>query len=298
MRPIGGTELLYNNLLKHTGSAWQHRINLMVSACRPEFIDVDRTNVVWQHLAHDQSAIVGMAYPREFINRIDHFVYVSDWQLGEFQKRFAIKHSSNRVIRNAIEPIQYVQKPRDRIRLIYTSMPNRGLEILLNAIDIMDRKDIELVVYSSDIIYGSSYARTVNHEQLFYRCKKTPNVVYRGYAMNQAVRKALQSAHILAYPSVYEETSCLAAIEAGAAGCRIVTTNLGALPETCGSWAAMTDYQYGDDLKKLSQQYAEVLNTEIDNYSDAQAESQSQWFNHRYSWFNRAQEWKEFFDQI
>jgi glycosyltransferase involved in cell wall biosynthesis len=298
MKPIGGTEILYNNLLKHAGFSWQDRVNLMVSACRPELIDSDRVNVVWQHLAYDQAAVIGMAYPQEFINQVDHFVYVSNWQLNEFKNRFAIEHCNNRVIPNAIDPIEYVSKPQDRIRLIYTSMPNRGLEILLNAFDIINRNDVELVVYSSDIIYGMGYARSVDHEQLFYRCKKHPNIVYKGYAMNQAVRKALQSAHILAYPSIYEETSCLAAIEAGAAGCEIVTTNLGALPETCGPWATMTDYRYGDSLQELSHRYADVLNTAINNYSNQSAQQQSNWFNQRYSWHTRTQQWKDFFNSI
>lgn len=298
MKPQGGTELLHNNLLKYVGSDWANRINLIVSACRPEFVDPNRVNVVWQHLAYDQAAIIGMAYP-EFIQSIQHFVYVSEWQLREFERRFATDLSQNRVIRNAIEPIEFIIKPEDKIRLIYTSTPNRGLRVLLEAFRILNRKDVELHVYSSDVIYGASYAaqRAREHAELFHRCKTTPGIVYKGFAANKAVRQALQSAHILAYPSIYEETSCLAAIEAGAAGCRIVTTDLGALPETCSDWARFVDYAYGDDLGILAEKYAAVLNEEIDLVSQNtyNQQEQSRWFNDRYSWSNRAEEWKEFF---
>lgn len=301
MRPLGGSEILNSNLLKYTGQDWQQKINLVLSVCDPAYIDSDRINVIWQHLAYDQGAIQGMIDAR-FIQAIDHFVYVSNWQLQQFNNRFATNLSQNHVIKNAIEPIEFKEKSNDKIKLIYTSTPNRGLEVLLKAFKIINRTDVELTVFSSNIIYGKSYSnqRAGQHDHLFHQCRTTPGITYRGYATNKAVRQALQQSHILAYPSIYEETSCLAAIEAGAAGCRIVTTNLGALPETCDSWATYVDYQYGDDLDELAERYAVTLNYEIDQYrkNNYNIKDQSEWFNNYYSWNTRAQEWLEFFNKI
>jgi glycosyltransferase involved in cell wall biosynthesis len=298
MRPLGGSEILYNNLLKYTGQDWQQKINLVLSVCDPAYIDPNRVNVIWQHLAYDQGAIRGMA-DADFIKSVDHFVYVSSWQRQQFEQRFAIDLSQNQVIRNAIEPIEFKEKPNGKIKLIYTSTPNRGLEVLLKAFKILNRTDVELTVFSSNIIYGKGYSNQLagTHDHLFHQCRTTPGITYRGYAMNKAVRQALQSSHILAYPSIYEETSCLAAIEAGAAGCKIVTTNLGALPETCDQWARFVDYAYGDDLTLLAEKYAAALNEEIDLVSQNvyNLQEQSNWFNANYSWEHRAQEWKEFF---
>ena len=294
MKPAGGTELLYNNLIKYLGTDWQKNVNLILSFCYQGIINPDKINVVWQHLAYDQGAIKGMADP-EFIQSVQHFVYVSNWQFNEFQNRFATDLSQNHVIKNAIEPIEFKAKPTDKIRLIYTSTPNRGLKVLLKAWEILNRKDIELTVFSSDIIYDKGYSdqRRQEHAELFHRCKTTPGIIYRGYAVNKAVRQTLQNSHILAYPSIYEETSCLAAIEAGAAGCRIVTTNLGALPETCDQYATYIDYQYGDDLDILAEKYAKTLNKEIDLVAQSayNIQEQSRWFNDQYSWENRKKEW-------
>jgi glycosyltransferase involved in cell wall biosynthesis len=299
MKPIGGSELLYNNLIKYVGTDWKNSINLISSFTHPNFLDSNRINVIWQHLYIDQGAAQGMAYP-QFTENVDYFVYVSDWQKQEFDRHFGISHLNNRVIKNAIEPIEFLEKPKDKIRLIYTSMPDRGLEILLEAWRIMNRSDIELIVYSSNIIYGKGYSdsRKGLYDKLFNLCKSTPNIHYKGFAMNKAVRKALQSAHILAYPSIYPETSCLAAIEAGAAGCKIITTDYGALPETCNGWAVQVPYT--DNFQDLAENYANTLNNCIDNYvlESKNISEQSHWFNSTYSWIRRSEEWSQFFNNI
>lgn len=299
MKPMGGSELLHKNLLKYVGNNWESKINLILSFTDLRFLDSSRINVVWQHLYTDQGAAQGMHYP-VFTDKVDHFVYVSNWQKQQFDLHFGVEHLNNHVIKNAIEPIEFIEKPKDKLRLIYTSMPDRGLEILLEAWRILNRKDIELVVYSSNIIYGKGYSdsRKGLYDQLFHRCKTTPGIVYKGFALNQAVRKALQYSHILAYPSTYPETSCLAAIEAGAAGCKIVTTDFGALPETCDKWANFTAYT--DNFKNLAESYAVNLNQAIDNYQSQahNIQEQSVWFNSYYSWAKRAQEWTKFFNDI
>jgi glycosyltransferase involved in cell wall biosynthesis len=299
MKPIGGTELLYKNLLKYVGKDWDTRVNLILSFIDPKLVDSTRINVVWQHLYTDQAAVQGMLYP-QITDNIDHFVYVSNWQLEQFKTQFDLDQYSNFVIKNAIEPIEFKVKPKDRLRLIYTSMPDRGLEVLLESWRIMNRKDVELVIYSSNIIYGKSYSdsRQGLYDKLFNTCRLDPNISYKGFGINQAVRKALQESHILAYPSVYPETSCLAAIEAGAAGCKIVTTDFGALPETCAGWA--TQVPYTKNFNDLAESYADTLNKSIDSYWENayNIEEQSRWFNDYYSWSKRSQEWLDFFNKI
>lgn len=300
MKPAGGTEILVNNLNKFTAITDYDNLNVIPSFCSPEFMVANKTNIVWQHNMPDQPIVRGM-YDKNFVQSVDHFVYVSEYQLSEYRKLFDLTNTSNRVIKNAIEPIEYKQKVKqDKLRLIYTSAPFRGLDILIDAFKLLNRDDVELHVYSSNIIYGSEHSKMIGnrYEHLFHACRKTDGIVYKGYAPNWKVREALQEAHILAYPCTFAETSCLAAIEAGAAGCKIVTTDYGALSETCSEYATYVDYI--QDRKKLTENYAEVLNKEVDNYwiSDYNYKDQSDWFNDQYSWNNRAKEWNEFFNKV
>ena len=296
MKPSGGSELAFKNLYKYVGQDWVKDTNLVLSFCEPNLIDSNRKNVIWQQLSYDQFNVQNMN-DGDFVNKIDHFVYVSNWQLNEFKNRFPISDSNNTVIRNAIIPIEFKPKPKGKIKLIYTSMPNRGLEILLDAFELLNRDDVELTVYSSLIIYGKNYRDDLAQLQLD-RAKSMKNVIYKGYAMNAAIRKALQEHHIFSYPNTFEETSCMAIMEAGAAGCKIVTTSHGALPETADKWP--TYIQYTDDKKLLASNYAEVLNETIDNYwkEHFDLKEQSDWFNENYSWEVRAPEWKNFLDNV
>ncbi len=291
MNPRGGTEILWSNFCKYVDKSHRDRVNIILSDCNPELLRKDVPNILWQHVNTDQRVAQGCKIP-SFVVDIDHWVYVSEWQRQRYYRDFVLPHQKYTVIPNAIEPIEWIDRPKDKLRLIYTSTPWRGLEILLEAFKRLNRQDVELDVYSSTVIYGSKFMPN-QYDWLFNRCKTTPRVNYHGYATNKGVRRALQNAHIFAYPSIFEETSCLAAIEAGAAGCSIVTTNFGALPETCGQYA--TYVQYTRDYDRLIENYTEVLNQQIDNYWSMTEvlKQQSDYFNTHYSWHNRKTQWEQ-----
>ena len=67
------------------------------------------------------------------------------------------------------------------------------------------------------------------YENIFEECKNTKNVNYLGFVENNKIIELLKNMHIYSFPSIWPETSCISAIEAMAAGCEIVTSNLGAL---------------------------------------------------------------------
>lgn len=294
MNPRGGTEILYGNLLRYVDKTLLNCINLHVSLINLQ--TADKPHILWQHLNTNEQA-VQLLQDTEVERLISKHVFVSEWQRNKFITEFNIPPYKTIVIRNAIEDIDFVDKPKtSKLKLIYTSTPWRGLDLLLEAFKLLNRTDVELDVYSSTVIYGVNFM-TNKFDWLFDKCRKTQGVNYRGYAANKAVRSAVQRSHIFAYPSVFEETSCLAAIEAGAAGCRIVTTDYGALSETCSSWARYVGHTA--DYKKLIFDFAQALNTEIEQYWDnySSLSQQSKYFNSEYSWQTRKIQWNNFLQQ-
>lgn len=270
-------------------------VNMILSNCFDSNIDPSKPNILWEHMDVDQDFVQNIKSP-QFTNKLDALVFVSGWQYGQYLG-MSIPMDKSHMIRNAIEPLDYKAKD-GKTKLIYASTPFRGLNLLLEVIEEMDRDDIELDVYSSTIIYGDGFAKEVGDkfEPIFDKAREMKNVNYHGYATNDVVRKSMQDAHILAYPSLFRETSCLVAMEAGAAGCQIVTSNYGALPETTSGFGTLVPLSA--DAKKFKADYRKALEYAIDNRDEDEMKFQSEFFNKMYTWERRVPEWERLLDSL
>ena len=298
--PQGGEDIMLANLAKYVDLS-KYNVNIINSKCRKDLIDLDKNNILWQHVPADQQAVQGIR-DKYFNRMIDAYVYVSHWQHEKFRYIHQIPLDNAYIIKNAIEPIKLIEKPKDKIKLIYTSMPYRGLAVLLDAFEMLNRNDIELDIYSSTTIYGKEYVEYEGdkYEPLFERARNMKNVNYIGYAPHEDVIKALQEAHIFVYPCIFEETACLSMIEAGAAGCNLVVTNVGGLPETGSVYANLVPIQANEET--LVKNYAKAVNETIDNFwsekNQAFLKEQSHFYNTHYSWESRKNDWISLLDSL
>jgi glycosyltransferase involved in cell wall biosynthesis len=290
--PRGGSDILLENLYKYIDVP--DDVNIIMSVCDENLIVSGKRNYVWMHVPHNQPASEGVNN-KYFNRRIEKFIYVSHWQHEKFRHNFQMPLHNTVVIKNAIEPIEYIEKPEEgKLKIIFNAPPYRGLDVMLDAFSLLDRDDVELDVYSSTIIYGSEYAKFEGDrfEPLFERARQMKNVNYIGYVSNEEMRSALQSAHIWAYPCVFEETSCISMVEAGAAGCALIATNLGGLPETGSEFATLVEIQASHE--ELVQNFSQELNRVIESYPDLESlRMQSDFYNTKYGWGNRVSQWEE-----
>jgi glycosyltransferase involved in cell wall biosynthesis len=302
-KPMGGTEILANRLKSELGSQLDD-FNILVTNCYPDNLKKDKINVLWQHNNVDDHNMVKMMQYKPLVENIDQFVFVSNYQYEVFKKYFNLPAERCHVLRNATDTFPVVEKPKDKIRLVYTSTPWRGLGILLKSFELLDRDDIELEVYSGVKIYGKEFADENQHkfEPLFDIARSMKNVKYTDYLPNNQLRDRLSECHIMAYPSAFAETSCLAAIEAMMAGCNFVGSSFGALPETTGVYGNLVPIdnitQNTTNLNKFVYRYAVQLDKVIDKFWSSENQEmlaeQAAHFNKYYSWEYRKKEWCEF----
>jgi glycosyltransferase involved in cell wall biosynthesis len=294
-KPMGGTELMYNELISKLPQEYTNKISIFNY---PVYADVNKTTVYWNQLSYDQQAVEFLKESTN-IDQIDQFVFVSHWQAEQFRKIFNIPGFKTQVIQNAClgaEP--RLPGKRDKVKLCYVSTPWRGLDVLLKAWELLKPENCELHVFSSTKIYGKDFANNNEdqYQELYDKCESLEGVVYRGSIPNLDLRKELRTFDILAYPNTFEETSCIAVIEALSAGLRVVTSNLGALPETTEGWARMYPYLANPEIHALK--FADILEEEIEKIKngelDSHLELQKQIYAPKWSWDKRIIEWTNF----
>lgn len=199
-----------------------------------------KVRFVWVHdiFAHQMS--------HRNILKADRVLTLSGWH-----KAFVEAHHnlpSEQVIhtRNGIDLSRFRDTPpRNPHRAVYSSSPDRGLPVLLKVWPEIRKQvpDAELRVF-----YGFFNWRRVaeaNNDQVHLQAiaqleAKLVELAAHGVTMcgkvdQRRLAHEFLSAGVWAYPTWFSETSCLTAMEAQAAGLRIVTSSIAALNETVGN---------------------------------------------------------------
>jgi len=296
----GGSENQLRLLLKYLPDDSFKDINLVLNNADYNLLEKDKINILWMHHFVNQKEAQNLG-SKDFVEKIDFIVFNSNWNFEKFVYQYKIPGNKSIVIKNAIEKIEFKKKPKDKINLIYHTTPWRGLVHLLKVFKKLNLENVELNVCSSTKIYGKKFDDVLGkkYETLFNECKNTKNINYLGFVNNDEVIQLLKKTHIFTHPSIWPETSCIAAIESMAAGCEIVTTNLGALYETCAPFGTLVTFS--NDLNDLEKRYSIALNKSIENFWSVENQTklklQSEIINMYYSWDSRSIQWKNFFDQ-
>ena len=132
------------------------------------------------------------------------------------------------------------------LRATFSSSPDRGLSKLLD----LWPKICKLASFPRNpygpelhVYYGfETWAKMAELQDrredhvkislLFEKMEQTPGVIYHGRAGQATIALSHLQSPLWLYPSDFLETSCITAMEAQAAGSKVVATRCGALPET------------------------------------------------------------------
>ena len=198
---------------------------------------LSKLNILW---AHDLPSARLADRFRGGMWNIDNVFVLSEFMRARYEKVVQLNKQELFVTRNGIDLSLRPNEPvtRDLKQLVYSARPERGLDVLLDKIfPELLKRDHEYKL----TIYG--YDNPVDHMRDFYaachqRIDALPNCNFGGTLNKRDLYKAYSGAGVYVYPTPsptapeFAEISCISIMEAQMCGLPVVTTDVGALPET------------------------------------------------------------------
>jgi glycosyltransferase involved in cell wall biosynthesis/2-polyprenyl-3-methyl-5-hydroxy-6-metoxy-1,4-benzoquinol methylase len=213
---------------------------------------------IWQ--LHDLALYRTSAMANHQMWQVDAVTVVSDWHKKQVCEVYGFDPEFVRIVPNGVDPElyadgpEYAKVPREdrskpfyahealgsaihehahKFLLLYQSRPERGLEHLLRPGGIMDRlrdTNAHLLVCT----YDNHPQQMAGYYAYLKQCAEAlPNVTMLPSLSKPQLAALQKSCDLLVYPTEFEEVSCISAMEAMHAGLPMITSVVGALPETC-----------------------------------------------------------------
>lgn len=166
---------------------------------------------------------------KHFAQFPDKIVTISPYHSAYFEATYGIMNTIP--IDLPVRTWEYRMGEKVPNRLIFTSVPDRGLELVAKTLPRIREAipDVSLVITSDYRLWGVHSPMNSQFMAMFLR---EPNVRFLGAVNRQRLVEEQMKAQMLYFPCTYEELFCIACAESMVAGSLPITTSMGALSTT------------------------------------------------------------------
>ena len=255
-------------------------------------------NIIWCHVpAHNMPSNLLFFLDDEDVKKNTiAYVVQSKFHKENLVENFNLDSEKVFVLNNAFNPIKgKIEKNKKKIFFIYTSQDARGIDILLECFMNIKDENIELIIHGC----GCEECK----EKMNVLGMDDPRTRFVGYTPKDEYNDNLKKSHIYAYPCRFEETACIGVMEAMSAGLRIITTDLGALPDTTGGFAKIipgmpvdNEFFKGKEKEDLIKKFTKEMKKAIKEARRGKFnfDQQKEYVDNRFTWEKTKQQWIEF----
>lgn len=224
-------------------------VELLVVSRMPQVVDMNpkaKVKLLWMHDVDCGDTLTDVR-----ADKYDRLLVLSEWQRGHVMERYPFLDAEDVYVwRNAVEPAYFRRLPAvpERVRhgAIFSSSPDRGLDFLLDLWpDVLEHVPDATLHYAYADVYEAVSASgqrpevTLHHQKIREAAAALGDRVVNLGALSQvALPEVMQSVGLWLHPSwnapsngPFMETFCIGALEAFYSGCRIVSSDWGALKE-------------------------------------------------------------------
>lgn len=258
--------------------------------------------IAWMHESSFGNPLVPI------VPEFDGVSYVSEWQ-QRINQPHAQAHWKQVVIRNAMNPAASVlyaagesigASKSEPILLLFSGTAPRGVMHIAPMLEVLRTKQSAFTLELYCNTNPSGHA--TQDEKYITWLRSLPHVTHVGMVGQKELVQRMKHASILVAPNPWPETSCIAMIEAMAAGLSVVTTNRAVLPETAAGFARHIAVDNADDPVRFDmhvppQAFAESVSEAMDEYrlnpaaTEQKLRTQIDYCLANYQWQQRVKPW-------
>ncbi len=255
-----------------------------------------RLKVLWNHDTLDK---VGRL--PEFLPRFDVMFNLSRFHLDNYVRKIPAAADKAVLTRNGVDLALIDQALEGWVDkgdyVVYVSRPERGLEPLLTDIwpRLRERRpglSLKICGYNPDAVAPEVVEV---YQRLDRLIANTPGVESLGSLAKSDYYRVLAGARALVYPCTFPEISCIAVLEAQAAGTPVVTTDDFALSESVGPRSYLIPGRPGEPayVEAFVARALELI--EDDAWARDLTRRARAFIEHHHTWPRIAAQWEEIF---
>ena len=248
--------VLYKNLIDFEDYLKKNVVDMVVVSRYPEYLGTlyENENVKEVRLILHDMIPVGEVILRN--PKLSKIMLLSHYHKRVFDEMFHTLRDITEVFGYGIDggkmekAMRKVEKVKNRF--IYSSTANRGLLMLLRMWGNI-RAELEgATLYIHCDIYNHKWlnemcGEEMNEIRMMIEKGGLEGVVYKGWVSKEELYKSWGEAEVWFYPTMFLETFCLTALEAGVSRTLIVTMKIGSLDEVVGERGVVLNYNLLED---------------------------------------------------
>jgi glycosyltransferase involved in cell wall biosynthesis len=281
----------------------------------PGYGDVDfakkNKNIIWCHVPSYEMPDEISIYlaDKEIKENTIAYIVQSEFQKQDLCEDFNLDESKLFILNNAFVPLERTKKQKTKhVQFFSAGQFLRGIDMLVEAFENIKDDDISLILHGcvcEECLAGccpecdakwNDLPKKINDKNLDKRINFVGFTEYDEYIDN------MKASDIMSYPCTFQETACIQVMEAMSAGLKIITSSLGALPDTTGGYATiMENFPYEEE--KIAEKRNEIIKffTKEMKKSIKQIRKgrfdptdQINYINNRFTWENAEKQWLDF----
>jgi glycosyltransferase involved in cell wall biosynthesis len=282
--------------------------DVLLTSRRPHVVDdvfgvKARARLCWVHDVHCGD---GLNHARAL--RLDRVLCLSRWHADVVRNTYRFLHPSQVIVtRNGIDLSRFAGGgPRNPHKMVYSSSPDRGLQTAIVAMPAIRQRvpDAELhVFYGFKTWEASARANGAQDQMNIIALLKRlleegkPHGVHFHDRVDQArLAREFTSAGVWGYPTWFTETSCITAMEAQAAGLRVITSPIAALTETVADRGKMINGDWLSPEYKVA--YVDAVVDAMTRTDDSDRVAMAEFAARNFGLDSLAVEWDEMLHRV